>query len=97
MINGALKAGVQQVLGEGVRVFQVLSIVASIAAAAWYLEDRRTAAVTRESSAVEAKLNKLDERMDARIAELSRAVDAVNRRLDRVLEMQLSLSARRER
>lgn len=95
MINGTLRNGVSAKLGDWTRVFQVLSVVASIAAAAWYVEDRRTAAVARESDALEQRLDKLDARIDARIAELARSVEALNRRLDRLLEMQVELSARK--
>jgi hypothetical protein len=97
MINGQWRSSLGQVFGDWSRVIYALSIIASIAAAAWYLEDRGNAKVAREAGALESRLDKLETRLNERIGELAHSVREVNRRLDRLIELELELSARRGR
>lgn len=97
MMNGTPRPGLGQRFGEWSRVLYAISLIASIAAAAWYLDDRGTAKAAREASALEVRLDQLDRRMSERMAELNRSVQDVNRRLDRLMELQMELSGARRK
>ena len=93
MNYSALKPGAGNRLGDWSRLIYLLGIAGSIAAAAWYLDDRTRRHVARDMGRVESRLGRLEERLEARAAELAAAVGQVNRRLDRLIELQLELRA----
>ncbi len=93
MNYSALKPGAGTRLGDWGRLIYLLGIAGSIAAAAWYLDDRTRRHVARDMGQVESRLERLEERLEARATELAAAVGQVNRRLDRLIELQRELRA----
>jgi hypothetical protein len=80
--------------GDWGRIFYVLSIVASVAAAAWYVDDRGSAKAAREAGALERRLEQLDTRLNQRLDEMTLSVRELNGRLDRLLELELARTRR---
>jgi hypothetical protein len=95
MRAGLERFGLGGNLGDWSRVLTVLSIVASVAAAAWYLDDRGGAKVIREADGLERNLERLDTRLNQRMDEIASSVREVNQRLDRLLELQMARSEKR--
>jgi len=90
-MNGETRGnGAPRAPGDWSRVLAVLSIVASVAAAAWYLDDRGLAKVTREADGLEQKLDRLERRVEQRLDEIALSVRELNGRLDRLLELELA-------
>ena len=82
-------------LGDWGRIFYVLSIIASVAVAAWYVDDRGSAKAAREAGALERRLEQLDTRLNQRMDELPLSVRELNGRLDRLLELELARNGKR--
>ena len=92
--NGMERLGPSAWTGDWSRVFYVLSIVASVAVAAWYVDDRGNAKAAREAGALERRLEQLDTRLNQRMDELTLSMRELNARLDRLLELELVRSRR---
>jgi outer membrane murein-binding lipoprotein Lpp len=81
--------------GDWKRVLYALSIVASVAAAAWIVDDRGSAKVSREADDLNRRLERLDFRLNQRMDEIALSVRELNQRLDRLLELELAKVDRR--